>query len=500
MKMVKSLLLGSAAGLVAMAGAQAADLPVKAKPVQYVKICSLYGAGFYYIPGTDTCIKIGGWARFETAYGYNGSLTTEWWPTYQSNRQTADNPWRVKGNITIDARDQTEYGTLRSYVDVGISTSQNGNSNGAIGATAGTDDVANYANRWFIQWAGFTIGRSTSFYDFYSVGANQYGFVGAGSDTGDGGWLVFAYTAQLGNGLSASISAEEQRRTQIVNANLTTLTGGAATLGTGQLAYGAGQMGVNYEGHDYPDVVGNLRVEQAWGSAQVQAAWHNVAAQYYGVTEGTGHPADKSGFAVGVGAKINAPMLGKGDFFMAEFDYTQGASRYDNHTAAVWNYIMFKGNNVGIGINSDAVYGGTVAGANASGLELTTTWNVNAAYTHQWNAAWKTTLWGSYMQQDYNSNANAMLCTGGGVGAVAPAGCDMDWNIWGLGLRTEWAVSSNFQIGLEVLYAKLDSASTPGNLVAAAATGAKPASGALYTVGDQDNWAVRLRINRNFYP
>ena len=64
MKMVKSLLLGTAAGLVAMSGAQAADLPVKAKPVQYVKICSLYGsAGFYYIPGTDTCIKIGGFVR-----------------------------------------------------------------------------------------------------------------------------------------------------------------------------------------------------------------------------------------------------------------------------------------------------------------------------------------------------------------------------------------------------------------------------------------------------
>ncbi len=58
MKMVKSLLLGSAAGLAAIAGAQAADLPVKAKPVEYVKICSLYGAGFYYIPGTDTCIRI----------------------------------------------------------------------------------------------------------------------------------------------------------------------------------------------------------------------------------------------------------------------------------------------------------------------------------------------------------------------------------------------------------------------------------------------------------
>ncbi|TAK49077.1 MAG: hypothetical protein EPO23_06460, partial [Xanthobacteraceae bacterium] len=48
MKMIKSLLLGSAAGLVAIAGAQAADLPVKAKAVEYVKVCSLYGAGFYY--------------------------------------------------------------------------------------------------------------------------------------------------------------------------------------------------------------------------------------------------------------------------------------------------------------------------------------------------------------------------------------------------------------------------------------------------------------------
>ena len=66
MKMVKSLILGSAAGLLAMGGAQAADLPVKAKAVEYVKICSLYGAGFYYIPGTDTCIKLGGYLRADS--------------------------------------------------------------------------------------------------------------------------------------------------------------------------------------------------------------------------------------------------------------------------------------------------------------------------------------------------------------------------------------------------------------------------------------------------
>ena len=69
MKMVKSLLLGTAAGLVAVAGAQAADLPVKAKPVEYVKICSVYGEGFFYIPGTDTCIKLGGYVRQNFVFG-----------------------------------------------------------------------------------------------------------------------------------------------------------------------------------------------------------------------------------------------------------------------------------------------------------------------------------------------------------------------------------------------------------------------------------------------
>ena len=68
MKMVKGLLLGSAAGIVAVAGAQAADLPVKAKPVEYVRVCSLYGAGFWYVPGTDTCLKIGSYIREQVEY------------------------------------------------------------------------------------------------------------------------------------------------------------------------------------------------------------------------------------------------------------------------------------------------------------------------------------------------------------------------------------------------------------------------------------------------
>ena len=117
MKMVKSLLLGTAAGLVAVAGAQAADLPVKAKPVQYVKICSLYGAGFYYIPGTDTCIKIGGYFRAESNYNSGGSFG----PSIQDNFTRASTVVtnRTRFLLTTDVRSQTAYGTLRGYVRAG---------------------------------------------------------------------------------------------------------------------------------------------------------------------------------------------------------------------------------------------------------------------------------------------------------------------------------------------------------------------------------------------
>src|SRR5205809_4805644 len=64
----RTLILSSAAGLMALSGAQAADLPVKAKAVEYVRICSLYGAGFYYIPGTDTCIKLAGYIRADVTF------------------------------------------------------------------------------------------------------------------------------------------------------------------------------------------------------------------------------------------------------------------------------------------------------------------------------------------------------------------------------------------------------------------------------------------------
>ena len=62
MTLIKSLLLGSAAGIVAVATAQAADLPTrKAAPVEYVRVCNVGGITGWTLPGSDTCVKLSGY-------------------------------------------------------------------------------------------------------------------------------------------------------------------------------------------------------------------------------------------------------------------------------------------------------------------------------------------------------------------------------------------------------------------------------------------------------
>ena len=99
-----------------MSGAQAADLPVKAKAVEYVRICSLYGAGFFYIPGTDTCIKIGGYLRADTHVQWRRRTAQPAWSgdLGQQNRYRDYFVARSRMALTIDTRTATEYGVVRT--------------------------------------------------------------------------------------------------------------------------------------------------------------------------------------------------------------------------------------------------------------------------------------------------------------------------------------------------------------------------------------------------
>ena len=202
MKVTKSLLLGAAAGFVAMSGAQAADLPVKAKPVEYVKICSAYGAGFYYIPGTDICLRVGGYVFVETGVkGRNAAVGI----LGLGNQFTTDdnyNEWRARGHVILDARNNTAYGTLRAYFVGGVSyRNERPSPAGSIGRRAATGASM---DRAFIQFAGFTAGFTESFFSF----GGAYSIVASSSLAWD--WLpLIAYTAQLGNGVSATFSVED---------------------------------------------------------------------------------------------------------------------------------------------------------------------------------------------------------------------------------------------------------------------------------------------------
>src|SRR5262245_45215324 len=213
MKAVRTLMLGSAAGLLVAGGAQAADLPVKAKAVEYVRICSAYGAGFFYIPGTDTCIKFGGYLRVDTTFSggthgqpaWNGDLG-------QHNRYMDYYASRSRIALTVDTRTATDYGVVRTFgqgdfqfTTLGGGTFNPNSINTSIpvaGAqlldTAGGGYVA--VEYLFIQFAGFTFGKSASAYASPwqgfpgNISSNLLG--GQNTDTGTNN---IQYRAQFGN-------------------------------------------------------------------------------------------------------------------------------------------------------------------------------------------------------------------------------------------------------------------------------------------------------------
>jgi len=542
MKMVKSLLLGTTAGLVAVAGAQAADMPVKAAPVQYVKICNLYGDGFYYIPGTDICLKVGGYVRGEYFYNYGANGTNG---PFQGGAAGASNPqgngagfkdrsdggdWimRTRAYAWFDSRQQTEYGTLRSYLQIGVNyDSPNASSSGFN------------ANRAFIQFAGFTVGTAQSFFDFYSSPASSF-FGPPASDTGDGGWKVFAYTAQYGNGFSATFSIEEPRSfgtgpiSGVIDTNL------------GNLVLGVNNSDTDRAKQRFPDLVQNWRVDQAWGSAQLMIAAHDVSGGYYtanpvtlgvlnnlgtcssptagflGMGVGTltgaeicGHPADKLGWAVGGGSRHNVGT--QGDYFQWQATYTQGAVRYVAFTpAGAFSPVTFNGQNLGYGFFSDGVF------SNATGeVQLTTAWGINAAYDHLWTPQLRSSIYGSYFRVEYGNNANLAICNAqttanvpganlaqpsAVLGAIAFTGlqvaqgaCNNNFNFWTVGSRTQYNFTPWFYVGFDVIYQKLETASNGATVTFTNLAGAaKPT--AFYQVMNQDNYGLRVRVHRDLVP
>ncbi len=86
----RTLLLGTAAALAVSGAAQAADLAIAVEPIDYVKICDAFGVGYWYIPGTDTCLKIGGYVQLDVWFYDNSSKASQ--PLYGVGIPSAETP------------------------------------------------------------------------------------------------------------------------------------------------------------------------------------------------------------------------------------------------------------------------------------------------------------------------------------------------------------------------------------------------------------------------
>jgi hypothetical protein len=279
--MSRHLVLASAVLLAIGASARAQE------PVEYVRICDAFGTGgFFYIPGTDTCLKLGGYVRAESHWvDGDPALGAEFdnWTT------------RVRGNMDLDARTETGIGLVRSYISLQMT----------VGPTFGDDEDSstdpNYSGtepelaEAYVQitndWATFTAGHLASFFDFF--GSHGYGTrVIIDDNTGEQTLFAWTFAPASVSGLSFTLAAEDP-------------ASGGRRLNDGD----------DYEGQEFPDGIANLRLEQSWGTVQVMGALRHI-------NDVNG---DGLGFAAGAGLSVKLP----GEWvFDAQGGYSEGALAY----------------------------------------------------------------------------------------------------------------------------------------------------------------------------
>jgi hypothetical protein len=480
MMAVRTLLLGSVA--VIGGGALAADLPAKtAAAVDYVRICSTHGTGFFYIPGTETCLRVGGRVRAEYLY------------VEPIDRSQDTIGFRARGRINIDARSATAYGMLRTYIRMEMTRNT-----GAYGFSSTSPEIS----QAFVQFGGLTAGRAVSFFTNPDLPAPNYGDLKF-DDPSNAEVNLFAYTFSFGNGFSATLSLEDGTQRSVNNELDFPL------FGVGSPIPGIAPIASTYGGERMPDVVANIRYTGTWGGAQLSAALHQIRDVSAGITTAggadvpvinpiTGLPnptfADTDyGFALAALGYANVPALGVGDTVWMMATYTDGAIGYLN------------------GGQPDAISDGFI-GAGVLAMPFTDAFvdpftgefKTNKAYAiagglnHNWSPTWQTNVFGSWMRFDAPGVAQYVVPATVATVANGTAGTTtglVDFDEVRVGANVIWTPVKEFQIGVEALYIRVD----PRQRVAVPITTASgDPTGAFRSTGSEDTWEGRLRVQRDF--
>jgi hypothetical protein len=375
-------------------GAGAADLPARnASPVEYVRVCSTRGAGFFHIPGTETCLRIGGRVRAEMRYLEPGSRADDATGT------------RARARIEADARTRTAYGDLRTFVRYEV-THNSGNYGPSTTAL----------DRAFVQFGGLTAGRTQSYFDFYT---NDFNF---GSIlVSDFPTQVLAYTAKLGSGISASLSLEDG-----IERRFHTSPNGPGFPGQGFIP----------AGERIPDVVGQLLYEQAWGKAQLSGVLRQIRSG--NLAPGALPSAfveTEYGFAVQGGVQLKLPTVAEGDQLWLQGGYSRGALSY-------------------LGFGNTAVTDLSLTQTDAfvdpfGEAQLARGWAATILFLHYWTPQIRQAAFGSYGVIDYAATGTLVAPPGGALGFV-------DTTDWRVGTNLSWLPVSGFYIGVEGLYRRVD--------------------------------------------
>ena len=237
---IKTILLGSAAALVAATGAQAADAVVAPEPeaVEYVRVCDAYGAGYFYIPGTETCLRIHGYVRYDVKAGddpYSGKDLKGW----------------NKGGrfaLKVSTGSETELGTLKTYTELRFNYgANNSRKDGVYGKIKSDNTVMEFA---YITLGGFKVGIDESEFHTFT------GYLGdiINDDvvnSGDYRTGKIAYTFDAGNGFSAVVALEQ------------------------------GGDGYVIDGY-VPHIVGGVKYQGGWGKIAGIAAYDSVIEDWSG--------------------------------------------------------------------------------------------------------------------------------------------------------------------------------------------------------------------------
>ena len=542
MTLIKSILLGSAAGLVAAASAQAADLPTrKAAPVEYVRVCNVGGITGWTMPGSDTCVKISGFmtAHFiagnagnqfnsassvpalvpiATALGVanpghvsqvlmveggnvpvpvfnaaTGKLAGVTLPNQGNGQFSRDEAgWNIRANLGFDFASNTAYGPLIGHMDF------NSDLGSGLDSPRGS---FTYVNTGYVTWAGITAGKAQSFYSFVGGGDNWNNFFSP-DQKGFNEPLLMAYTASFGGGFTATLAAQSQG-TNGASGGGTNETGGfsGATNNSGTGLFAGSVPGpTTYGGQRWPDIVGALHVKQGWGEAQVSGVIHDVNVQdeefngtaTCGITGVAGCAAGESrvGWGVDAGVKVNLTnggwfgnIWGAGDDILFTGSYTRNATWYSGLPDAQ------NGENGQVNGNGQQMF---LADAYFNPLTNSwsspTAWSVSGLLEHHWTPTIYTDLEGSVGGVRWSGESGSV--GGVGTGVISPSAFT-----WLVGADIGWNPVTNLNFDLELMYQAV-SQERPNALVGTVFNTGAFIPGAWE--GDSSGFQGRIRVTRYF--